>query len=132
MAGDMDLSYALNRHSLKICQWIKIMVLRGDVNVVYIKQDSAIRLFHNFIQELPLLHLRYVKLGIAADMFYGNGNFKIILPSRRRHTSYENDRESRVPGRGNEKRQKNCFFTYYPVAEAFYYRHAKNTALTRL
>ena len=55
------------------------MVLRGDVNVVYVKQDSAIRLFHNFIQELPLRHLRYVKLGIAADIFYGNGNFKKIL-----------------------------------------------------
>ena len=50
----------------------------------------------------------------------------------RRTDRYENDRASRVPGRWDETRQNDCFFTYYPVAEAFYYRHAKNTALTRL
>src|SRR6266849_10243668 len=78
MTGDVDLCYALRGHAVYVREWIEVVVPRGNVNIVYIQKDSAIRPLHYFIQELPFGHFRNMKFGVAADVLDGNGDLKKV------------------------------------------------------
>ena len=58
------------------------MVLRRDIDVVNIKEDSVSCELHDFAQEFPLGHLRGMKLRIAADVLDADGHFEKIRVSR--------------------------------------------------
>jgi hypothetical protein len=56
MTGDMDLANPIMRNVVEIIVRTKIVVLRRNVNVVYVQQDPAVGQFDHFAQELPLRH----------------------------------------------------------------------------
>src|SRR5580704_9686617 len=70
MPGDMNLRHAVRWNAIYICKRVEVVILRRDVNVIYIEQNAAIRPLHHFIQKLPLGHFRNVKLRIAAHLFH--------------------------------------------------------------
>src|ERR1700756_721331 len=70
MAGDMNLTNPMVRDVIKVVVGIETVILRGDVNVVYIEQDPAIRQFNYFAEELPFCHFRGVIFRIAANVLY--------------------------------------------------------------
>src|SRR5207244_13336512 len=52
----MILNNAFCGHGVDIFIWIESMIKRADVDIVDIQQDSAISLFRQTGQELPLCH----------------------------------------------------------------------------
>src|SRR5216683_2033289 len=78
MTGDVDLCYALRGHAVYVREWIEVVVPRGNVNIVYIQKDSAIRPLHYFIQELPFGHFRNMKFSVTAHVLDGNGDFEKV------------------------------------------------------
>ena len=66
-------------HVVEIVVGIEIVVLRRDVDVVHVEQDSAVRALDDFAEEFPLGHLRGVKLRVAADVFDAHRHFEEIL-----------------------------------------------------
>ena len=79
VAGDVNLGYAVGGYAVYVLHGIEAVVLRGDVDVVDVEEDAAVGCVNNFVQELPLGHLGLVELGVAADVFYGDGDFKEVL-----------------------------------------------------
>src|SRR6266478_410012 len=71
MTGNVDLRHTLCGHAVDVREWIEVVVPRGNVNIIYIQKDSAIRPLHHFIQELPFGHLRNVKFGVTAHVLDG-------------------------------------------------------------
>ena len=53
MAGDVDLPDAMVRHVVQIIVGIEVVVLRRDVNVVHIEQNSAVGALDHFAQRIP-------------------------------------------------------------------------------
>lgn len=79
VSGDVDLSDALGGDAVDVVEGVEAVVLRGDVDVVDVEQDAAVGGFDDFIEELPLGHLGLVKLGVAADVFDGDGDLEEVL-----------------------------------------------------
>jgi hypothetical protein len=52
MAGDVDLRHAFSRDAVDVCERIKIMIARRNVDIVYIQENSAIGPFDDFVQKL--------------------------------------------------------------------------------
>ena len=82
MAGDMDLRDAFGRNAVDVIERIEAVILRRDVDIVYVEQNSAVGALDDFVQEFPLGHFGNVKFGIAADVFHGDGNFEKSRTSR--------------------------------------------------
>ncbi len=78
MASNVNLRDALCRHAVYICEWIKIVILRRNVNIIYIQKNSAVSLLHNLIQEFPFGHFRNMKFGITAHVLDSNGDFEKV------------------------------------------------------
>jgi hypothetical protein len=68
VARDMNLCDSLSRNTVYVVQRIEAVILRRHVDVIDIKENAAVCRFNNFVQKLPLGHLRLVKLGVAADV----------------------------------------------------------------
>ncbi len=79
VAGDVDLRDALGGDAVDVVEWIEAVVLRRDVDVVDVEQDAAVGGFDDLVQELPLGHLGFVKFGVAADVFDGDGDLEEVL-----------------------------------------------------
>ena len=58
---------------------IEVVILRRDVDVVHVEQDAAVGALDDLVEELPLGHLGDVELGVAADVFDGDGNLEEVL-----------------------------------------------------
>ena len=56
VAGDVDLRDALGRHGVEIIVGIEVVVLRRDVDVVHVEQDSAVGALDDFGEKFPLGH----------------------------------------------------------------------------
>src|ERR1700730_2280496 len=71
----MDLRDAFRGDAIDVSKRIETVVLRGNVNIVYVEQDAAIGALGDFVQEFPLGHFGDVKFGVAADVLDSDGNF---------------------------------------------------------
>jgi len=56
VTGDMNLPNAMMRNVVEIIVGIEVVVLRRDVNVVYVQEHSAVGQLDHFTQEFPLRH----------------------------------------------------------------------------
>src|ERR1700730_8255179 len=54
------------------------MILRRNINVIYIQKNTAIGLFHDFAQEFPLRHFGGVVLCITADVLDADRHFEKV------------------------------------------------------
>ena len=79
MACNVNLRDTLCGNTIDVVEWIETVILGRDVDVIYVEEDAAIGGLDDLVQELPLGHLRLVKFGVAADVFYGNGDFEEVL-----------------------------------------------------
>jgi hypothetical protein len=79
VSGDVDLRDAFGGDAVDVVEGVEAVVLRGDVDVVDVEQDAAVCGLDDFIEELPLGHLGLVKLGVAADVFDGDGDLEEVL-----------------------------------------------------
>src|SRR6185437_13945565 len=79
MSRDMDLRDALRRNAVNIVRRVEAMVLRRNIDIVNVEKDAAVRRLDDLVKELPLRHLRLMKLRIAAHILNGDGNLKEIL-----------------------------------------------------
>src|SRR6266576_7249889 len=57
VASDMNLPDTMTRQIVEVIVRVEVVVLRRDVNVVYVQQNTAVGRFDHFVQELPLCHL---------------------------------------------------------------------------
>src|SRR6266568_9512267 len=64
VASDVNLRDAVRGNSFDVLERIEAVVLRGDINVVYIEKNPAVCLFGDFVEELPFSHHRDMKLGV--------------------------------------------------------------------
>ena len=71
--------YALGIDGVDVIKGIEPVILGGYVDVVHVEKNAAVSGVDDFVEELPFGHFRLVKLGVAADVFYGNGNLEKIL-----------------------------------------------------
>ena len=78
VAGDMNLRDTFRGNRVNVNRWIEAMILRRNVNIVDVQEYAAIGTLDNFVQELPLRHLRLVEFRIAADVVK-NGENKLLL-----------------------------------------------------
>src|SRR6201997_2585496 len=78
MAGNVDLRHTLRGHAVDVREWIEVVVLRGNVNIIYIQKNSAVCPLNNLIQELPFGHFRNMKFGITAHVLDSNGDFEEV------------------------------------------------------
>src|SRR4029077_8980613 len=78
VSGDVDLGHALDGNALQVFKRIKIMIAGGNVNIVDVEQDAAVRVFHHFVEELPFRHFGDVELGVTAYVFHRDGHFQEI------------------------------------------------------
>ena len=78
MSGNVDLPDPVVRNVFEIVQGSDPMVLRGDINIVHIKKDSAVGLLANLAEKFPLRHLGDVKFRVAADIFDADRNFQKV------------------------------------------------------
>src|ERR1700688_302429 len=78
VAGDVDLRDALGGDVVYVSEGIEAVILRRDVNIIYVEEDAAVGALDYFVQKFPLSHFGDVIFGIAADVFYGDGHFEII------------------------------------------------------
>src|SRR5712672_1758716 len=78
MPRDVNLRHSLRRDAIHVIEGIKTMILRGNVNIVHIQQNPAVRLLDYFVQEFPLSHFRNVKLRVTAHIFDRHRNFQIV------------------------------------------------------
>ena len=76
VAGDVDLRDAIRGHGVEIEIGIESVILRRDVNVVHVEQDAAVGALDDFVEKLPLGHLRGVKLRVAADILHRDGHVR--------------------------------------------------------
>ena len=58
---------------------VERVIDRAHVDVVYVKQDSAVGAFYHFVHELPLRHNRVMECGVAADFSTRNRNFQVVF-----------------------------------------------------
>src|SRR5580698_9481692 len=79
MTSDVNLRDTIGWHMVYVDIGIEVVVLRRDVNVIYIKQYAAISLLNNLVEELPFRHLGDMKLRITADIFDRNRHLKKVL-----------------------------------------------------
>ena len=79
VAGDMDLRNAFGRNAVDVVHWVEAVILRRDIDVVDVEQNPAVGRMDHLVQELPLGHLRFVVLGIAAYVFDSDGNLQEVL-----------------------------------------------------
>ena len=56
VAGNMNLPDTMMRNVVEVFVRVEVVVLRRDVNVVYVQQYTAVGQFDHFAQELPLRH----------------------------------------------------------------------------
>src|ERR1700758_4277582 len=78
MTGNVDLCHTLRGHAVDVREWIEVVVLRGNVNIIYIQKNSAVRPLNNLSQELPFGHFRNMKFGITAHVLDSNGDFEKV------------------------------------------------------
>ena len=57
VASDMNLPDTMTWHIVEVIVRVEVVVLRRDVNVVHVQQNTAVGQFDHFAQELPLCHL---------------------------------------------------------------------------
>ena len=76
--GDVDLRDSFGGNTVHVFERVKAVILRRDVNVVHIEQNSTIRAFHDFVQKFPFRHFRNVKFGVATHVFHCNRYFQKI------------------------------------------------------
>src|SRR5271168_5002416 len=79
MAGDVNLPNPSVRDFVQIFERIEAVIKGRDKNVVYVKQDAAIRQLDDLAQKLPLGHVGKIELSIAAYVFNANRNFYKVL-----------------------------------------------------
>ncbi len=79
VAGDVNLRDTLCRNAVDVIEGVEAVILRGDVDIVHVEQDAAVGGFDDFVEELPLGHLRLVEFGVAADVLDGDGNLEVVL-----------------------------------------------------
>src|SRR5438270_254188 len=78
VSGDVNLGYALHGNALQVFKRIKIMIAGGNVNIIDVKQDAAVRVFNHFIEELPFRHFRDVEFGITAHVLHRDRHFQEV------------------------------------------------------
>src|SRR5216684_1345572 len=78
VAGDVDLGHAFGGNTVEIFEWIKIVISRRHVDVVYVQKYPAIGALHHLIQKLPFGHLGDVEFSVAAYVFDSDWNFEIV------------------------------------------------------
>ena len=71
-----DTSYV---DAVHIFKWIEPVVLRRDIDIVYVEQDAAVGSVDDLVEKLPLSHLRFVKFGVAAYVLDRDWNFEKVL-----------------------------------------------------
>src|SRR5438552_987699 len=54
--GQMNLNYALGRYRVDVRLWVKAVIPRRDVDVVYVEEDAAVGSVGDLGDELPLGH----------------------------------------------------------------------------
>src|ERR1700688_4269652 len=54
------------------------MILRRNINVVYIQKNTAIGLLNHFAQELPFRHFRGMVFGVTADVLDADRHFQKV------------------------------------------------------
>ena len=74
VAGDVELSDAMVRDVVEIVVRVEAMILRRNVDVIYVEKDSAIGHFHDFAEEFPLGHLGLVELCVTTDILDTDGD----------------------------------------------------------
>ena len=80
--GDVHLGDAMMRDVVEVIVGIEIVVLRRDVDVVHVEQDSAVGPLDDLGEEFPLGHLRNVELGVAAHVLDAIGSSRKSRTSR--------------------------------------------------
>src|ERR1700688_2870487 len=78
VAGDVDLRDALGGDVVYVSEGIEAVILRRDVNIIYVEEDAAIGALDYFVQKFPLSHFGDVIFRVAADVFHGDGDFEIV------------------------------------------------------
>src|SRR6266404_6101946 len=78
MAGDVNLRDAFGGNAIYVIERIETVILRRDVDIVYVEQDAAVGAFHDFVQKFPFGHFGNVEFGVAADVFDGDRDFQIV------------------------------------------------------
>src|SRR5215471_21619538 len=76
--GNMDLRHPLDRDAVEVLVGIKIVILGGHVNVIYVQENSAVGALDDLIEKLPFRHLGNVKLSVTTYVFDGDRYFQII------------------------------------------------------
>src|SRR5260370_1560856 len=61
---NMYLRHTLRRHAVHIVKRIEAVILRGNIDIVHVQQNSAVPSLHHFIQKLPFGNLPNTKLRI--------------------------------------------------------------------
>ena len=56
MPRNVDLPDAIVRDIVEVGVWIEIVILRRNVNIVHIEENSAVGALDHFAQELPFRH----------------------------------------------------------------------------
>lgn len=79
VAGDVNLRDALCGNAVDIVEGIESVILGGDVDIVDVEQNAAVGGFDDFVEKLPLGHLRLVEFSVAADVLDGNGDLEVVL-----------------------------------------------------
>ena len=78
MARDVDLRDALRGYAVDIGKRVKTVILRRNINIIYVQENSAVSLLDNLIQEFPFGHLRHMIFGVTADVFDGDRNLQEV------------------------------------------------------
>src|SRR5580658_2639020 len=61
VAGNMYLGDTSYLDAVHIFKWIEAVVLRRDIDIVYVEQDAAVGSVDDLVEKLPLSHLRFMK-----------------------------------------------------------------------
>src|SRR5580692_9699326 len=78
MPGDMDLRHAFRRDAIDVGQRVEAVILRRNVDIVYVEKNSAVGALGDFVQKFPLGHFGDVKFGVAADVLDRHGNLNEV------------------------------------------------------
>src|SRR3974377_483565 len=78
MTRDVNLRDAISGDGIDVRERVETVVLRRDVNVVYVEKDAAIGALDDFVEKLPLGHFGDVKFGGAGDGLDDDRDFEVI------------------------------------------------------
>jgi hypothetical protein len=53
----MDLSDSIRIYGVHILHGVEAVILRGNINVIHVEEDAAVRGVNDLVEKLPLRHL---------------------------------------------------------------------------